>query len=268
VTASADGVTLYAIDEVTGIVNWKTPALKGAGGSAATVGADGVYVTYDCQYYKFDTATGAPLWHADRGCSSGGGAHTPVYDRGNLYVRDDRESRDDWDVVVNAANGHIKQPMQTYATPAFWKNPAGGSLEFTRYNSYPFGNVYAANTRTGETVWSFSGDGHLSSAPIIVNDTLVVGSGTGELYLLDAATGEERWSTNVGAPIQFSGEQSCCETIYAGLGAGEDTLLIPASNLLAAYVSGKSRQVGDTRSPARISKKEKPEAKRLPAQRS
>ena len=44
----------------------------------------------------------------------------------------------------------------------------------------------------------FKGDGQLATNPIVVNNTVYEGSGSGNLYAVSVSTGTEEWSTNFG----------------------------------------------------------------------
>jgi len=227
VGGAGSGGTLYAVDESTGHVNW-TQGVANGDDSSPAVGNKGVYVTYPCQYYKFDPGSGATLWHTSRGCDGGGG-DTPVYFDRRLYVRDWAEGN----VVLDAGNGGILGPLTANAAPAFWQSSSGQKLELSLYG----GALNAIDLATGTAVWSFAGDGGLDSAPITINGSVVIGSSSGNLYLLDAASGGQLWSGNAGAPIGGSG--GCCAEPVTGLAAAENRLIVPASTRLVAYVSEK-----------------------------
>jgi outer membrane protein assembly factor BamB len=81
-------------------------------------------------------------------------------------------------------------------------------------------------------LWSFAGDGDLTSAPLVVNQTIYIGSNSGTLFGLNAS-GQQIWSTNVGAPIPPPAEGAA--TIITGLGAGDRLLVVPTEHILAAY---------------------------------
>src|SRR5215472_7859106 len=67
-------------------------------------------------------------------------------------------------------------------------------------------------------LWSFAGDGGLQSAPVIVNQTIYIGSSSGTLFGLNTS-GQQIWSTQVGAPIPAPDEQN--GVLITGLGAGD-----------------------------------------------
>ncbi len=81
-------------------------------------------------------------------------------------------------------------------------------------------------------LWSFAGDGSLSSPPLIVNHTIYIGSYSGTLFGL-STSGQQVWSTQVGAPIPYPDEWNA--TLTTGLGAGDRLLIVPAGSILAAY---------------------------------
>ena len=68
------GGALFAVDELTGDINWTAPVMNG-GLSSPALGGGGVYVTYFSQYYKFDPVTGGQLWHVDGGEEGGVAVH-------------------------------------------------------------------------------------------------------------------------------------------------------------------------------------------------
>jgi outer membrane protein assembly factor BamB len=55
------------------------------------------------------------------------------------------------------------------------------------------GNIYALDADTGEQLWAFKTGSWVESSPAIVNGVLYCGSNDGNLYALDAKTGEQRW---------------------------------------------------------------------------
>jgi len=80
------------------------------------------------------------------------------------------------------------------------------------------------------TVWSFTGDGGLVTSPIIVDQAVIVGSSSGLVYALDAATGAQLWTTNVGSALS-----SGTGNVISALAAGDGLLVVPAGNTLSAF---------------------------------
>jgi len=81
-------------------------------------------------------------------------------------------------------------------------------------------------------LWSFAGDGGVQSTPLVVNQTIYIGSNSGTLYGLNAS-GQQIWSTQVGAAIPAPDEQNA--TLTTGMGAGDGLLIVPTASVLAAY---------------------------------
>ncbi|MCE2687540.1 MAG: PQQ-like beta-propeller repeat protein [Rickettsiales bacterium] len=66
--------------------------------------------------------------------------------------------------------------------------------------------LYCLNSRTGEIIWIHSASISSlslvgSSAPIIFQDFIIVGYSSGEIYKLDIANGEVKWSRNLNVKI-------------------------------------------------------------------
>jgi outer membrane protein assembly factor BamB len=64
------------------------------------------------------------------------------------------------------------------------------------------GKVYALDARTGVEAWSAELGGSIVTAPTVANGVVYVGARDGNLYALDAASGERLWSYSTGMPIQ------------------------------------------------------------------
>lgn len=87
----------------------------------------------------------------------------------------------------------------------------------------------------GTTVnWSFGGDGQLTTAPIVLNGYVYVGSGNGNLYAVNAATGQQAWTANVGAAIPAPDEQNVSQPL-TGMAAAQGLFVVPAGTTLVAY---------------------------------
>jgi outer membrane protein assembly factor BamB len=224
---SGTGGTLYAVRESDGQLLATQSTMVGDHSSPALSG-DGVFVTYACnQDYSFAQTTLAPLWHYSGPCYGGGGK-TPVYADGRVYTRDFNG-----DLVLDALTGSF---IRNYGpTNGGGYAPAvDGQAIFTTFPA----NMLTAQSLDGTPLWSFTGDGQLNTAPLIVNNGMarlaIVGSWWGQLYALDAATGTRIWSTDVGAPISGADEQNVSSPL-AGLGVGQGLIVVPALNTLSAY---------------------------------
>ena len=218
------GGTLYAVDAATGQVLW-TQSVENGDNSSPALSRTSVFVSYaGPQVYAFNRSNGAPLWHYDSGIEGGGGKTAVLAPGNRLYTRDFGGS-----YVFDGDTGSILDTFGSSTAPAF----ANGDGLFL-YNDA----LEARNAVTGTLLWSFLGDGQLSSAPIVVTSRVGThvyeGSASGMLYALDLADGSVDWSANVGAGIPGPDEQNVSQPL-TGLAAGEDLLVVPAGNLLVAY---------------------------------
>lgn len=219
VAGSGSAGTLYAIAESNGSILWQATVWNGQNSSPA-VSDDGVFVSYPGQVYKFSPVSGVPLWHYN-GSGSGGGGYTAVYANGRLYARDWTQSTA---LVFDAINGGILGNFTSAQIPA---------ISTTTGFYLSSGTLRAITTSTNAEAWHFVGDGSLVSAPIQVNNTVIIGSASGNVYALDASSGSQVWSANAGAAIAASTDMTAMQ--LTGLGVGEGYLVVPASTILTAW---------------------------------
>ncbi len=223
VGGAGSGGTLYAVDEQNGGVLWMS-SVRNGDKSSPSLSDDGVFVSYPCQVYKFDPFLGSLLWHYDGPCSGGGGK-TSVYSSGRLYVRDTASNPDG--TIFNADNGSI---VGTFGGNGIVPIPA---FSATAGFFQMYGTLQSVDPATMHINWSFAGDGHLVSAPIVIDQVVIVGSMSGMVYALDATSGLQVWSGSAGAAISAPDEQNAL--ILTGFGAGEGYLVVPAGNSLTGW---------------------------------
>jgi outer membrane protein assembly factor BamB len=200
---------LQAFDELTGAQVWQNYFGGTSGTVAVTV--DGIYGAAPCTPVDFQPATGEVIWSTNTGCEGGGGA-TPVVGGGKVFAP----------IGVSSYGGNI------------YDAESGALLGAFSYSSLPAvtsSNAYAlfGSTLRGlvlsnnQVLWSFAGDGGLATSPVVVNNYVFVGSSSGTLYALDAASGavQKTWSLGA-APTALS--------------AGDGLLIVPAGNTVNAFV--------------------------------
>ncbi len=216
------GGTLYAVSEATGEVAWTAPVANGQNSSPA-VDSNGVYVTYAAdQDYAFNPFTGALLWHHGTG-AEGGGGKTPVLAGGDVFGRDAGSGN----VVLSAADGTSVGSFPSTRAPAI----GGGQAYMLEGASLASVN----DSGLGTIAWTFTGDSMLDTAPLLVGNLVFEGSASGEVYAVDPS-GASVWSANAGSAIAAPDEQDVSQPL-TGLGAGEQTLIVPAGSTLVAYAS-------------------------------
>jgi len=223
VAGSGSGGTIYALRETDGALLWADSVVNGDDSSPALSG-DGVFVSYTCpNVYKFDRSLGTLLWQDGPAGCSGGGGRTAVYYQGRLYVRNTTSN-----VTGSIIDSQTGASVGSY--PAGPGPALAGSMRFTLAGQ----TLYAVDLQTGATLWTFSGDGTLSSAPIVVNQQVYEGATSGNLYALDAGSGQLLSTMAVGSSISAPDEQNVSQPL-TGLSAGDGLLVVPASTVLVAY---------------------------------
>jgi outer membrane protein assembly factor BamB len=207
---------LFAIDEGTGAIVWQQGVFSGSGSTPA-VTSQGVYVAAVCSTAGFAPSTGVPLFADNTGCSGGGG-DTAVIANNVLYSLNGDLSNG---IYVNATTGAQLGTFTADVVPAI-NSTTGFFLQSGTLNARSLSNY--------STTWSFKGDGGLVTSPIIVNQTVLIGSTSGQVYAVDAASGAQVWTANAGAAISAGNGN-----VLSGLAAGDGLFVVPAGNTLSAY---------------------------------
>jgi outer membrane protein assembly factor BamB len=228
VGGAGSGGTLYAVDESDGTVLATQPVMNGDDSSPALSGS-AVFVSYACnQAYGFATPSLSPLWHYSTFCEGGGGK-TTVYASGRVYTRDFFDN-----LVLDAATGNLIRSWAPRGSPT----PSAPAVDSTTIYSSRQGVLTAQAVADGSALWTFTGDGQLATAPLVLStqsgEFVVEGSASGQLYAVDASTGAAVWHTDVGTPMSNPEEQNLA-LVQTGLGAGQGLLVVPAGATLSAY---------------------------------
>ncbi|MGD0190400.1 MAG: PQQ-binding-like beta-propeller repeat protein [Rhizomicrobium sp.] len=208
------GGYLSAVDEATGDVQWIQP-VNGGMDSSPAYGDGGIFVTYPGQYYDFNPATGAVIWC---NCSDvyGGGGNTPVYFDRRLYVQDSYAGNSVWDAVTGVKEGSFDADLTS--SPAVF-----GKSGKTYGVSLKAGVLTCWSAKSNKVVWKFHGDRLFSTSPIVINGHVLIGSGSGEVFMVDGLTGRTEWSAQTGAPV-------------TSLAAGQGTLVAISGSIVTAFV--------------------------------
>ena len=224
VYTSGGGVgQVSALSESDGAVVWQMRVLGGDHSSPA-VATDGVYVTYACnQSYDFNPTSGTQIWHYATSCTGGGGK-TPVLNAGELYARDQAFAANP---ILDGATGMQVGQFVSATAPVI-----DGSLGlfFTDSNT-----LQARNLSTNQVLWTFTED-RPTTAPVVVNGYVYVGTAVGTLYALDEMTGREVYYDYAWTGITGPDESNVSSPL-AGLTVGEGLLAVPAGNELFVYGS-------------------------------
>ena len=215
------GSTFYAVSTQDGTVKWNAP-FQGSEHSSPAVTASAVYITDACNAVALSPSNGSEIWHTTSGCGGSFGT-TPVFFNSRVYIRNNNIGN----VALDAGTGIPVAEIQSIPAPAFH-----GSTGFFLNIS----TLEARDINTGVLKWSFTGDGTLSSAPIVVNGVVYVASTSGKLYAVSEDSGTNLWTGTVGASVDRPDERNVSVPL-TGLGAGEGLIVVPATNLVVAFQS-------------------------------
>ena len=212
----SNGPTVFGVNEGSGSIVWQQSTSSGTGSTPA-VTSQGVYISEPCSTDGFAPITGVSLFADNPGCDGGGGATAVVANNVLYSLIGDLGNG----TYVNATTGAQLGTFTADVVPAI-NSTTGFFLQS--------GTLNAKSLSDYSTLWSFKGDGGLVTSPIIVDQAVIVGSSSGQIYALDATTGAQLWTANVGGTI-YSGNGN----VISGLAAGDGLLVVPAGNTLSAF---------------------------------
>ena len=227
------GATVYAINEANGSILWQTNT-NGSDWGAPSVGKNDVYVSYPCQDYRLKRTTGAVKWNYNGGCDGGGGSPTALYGD-QLYTSDLSVSGDVVGAVQSIRTGAIIYSTISLADSYAYERGVGFSYPPAFLKQLGFfvtnNGLFALRRDTGAQAWSFTGDGQISPAAIVVNDDVIAASEAGHLYVLDGVSGRllQTITLPAGSAQGYGG-------VPNGLAAGEGIIVVPYYQTLTAYV--------------------------------
>ena len=213
------GGTLYALNDATGAVSW-TARVENGDASSPTITVDGVYVSYPCQTYDLNPTTGAYIWNNSNGCEGGGGA-TGAYANGVYYSPNNSSGYSG--MSFDAETGNFLSSYSASQPPAF-----GAAIGYFLQSN----TLSAIGLSDSVIRWTFTGNGTLVTAPIVVNNYVFIGSSFGNLYGLDAATGAQVWQVSLGGTPN-SGQWM--QLGQSGLAAGDGLLAVPVGSTLQMF---------------------------------
>jgi outer membrane protein assembly factor BamB len=216
----------FALNESTGAVTWFT-RYSAAGNSSPAVSANGVYVDFTCGAYAYNPTTGQQLWSALPRCSSGIGGATPFLAGNTVFAPTPMTSADSGsmlDTTTGASTG-----TYSAAVPPVFDAQTGYFVQPNQPGGQ--GNLQAITLSSNTVKWTFTGESFVCSAMVISQYVIAEGC-SGRLYGLDAATGQQLWVTNPGAPASWN---FTSQSPLQGMAAGDGILVIPAGTKLVAY---------------------------------
>jgi hypothetical protein len=166
--AANTGTYVIAIDEGSGSTLWQQSVSSGTGSTPA-VTCQGVNIAVPCGTVGFALLTGTSLFADSGGCEGGGGTTAVVAN--NVFYSLMGEPANG--IYVNATTGAQLGTFMADVVPAI--GPTSGFF-------LKSGTLNAKSLSDNSALWSFQRDGGLVSSPIIVNQAVIVGSSSGQLY--------------------------------------------------------------------------------------
>ena len=195
---------LYALDVATGETRWtfdtgwpvrRAPTVVGGrvfvGAGVSPVGALSGPIG---AVYALDAASGDLLWEARIPAVDS----SPTVVNGTVFVGDS----DGLVHALSAASGGSLWTAEVAADSAVRSSPT--VVDGTVLVGGQAG-VYALDVVTGDTRWLFETEQAVRSSPTVADGRVVVGRIDGSVSAVTAATGEERWTTELGPrPVRSS----------------------------------------------------------------
>ena len=194
-----------------GSVAWKFKT-QGRVVSSPLVTGDAVYFgSSDNNLYSVNRADGSLRW---KFATKGAVNSSPAFAGGIVYVN----SNDGRFYAVDAATGKEKWNFKTAGEHRFTAPGIHGGQPRTETMADPFdmllsspaiangvvyfgsgdGNVYALDAATGEAKWTFKTGNVVHASPAVANGAVFIGSWDRNLYAIDAKSGKEVWRFQTG----------------------------------------------------------------------
>lgn len=212
---------LSAVDEVTGTILWTTNGGTTEFASPA-VSSEAVYFmdSYYCNAFAYEPLTGKKIWQQTGAQCNYAFGYTPVIKNGVFYGRT-AGAANLFDATAGTTDGQLPTEL----------GPSITDTAFIALNS-----ATLSSTRLSDHVqnWAFTGDGTLSTAPVVVNNIVFAGSTSGKVYGVDATTGLQVWLGVAPRGINPDSENGGPQP-PAGPAAGENLLVFPSSSSLTAW---------------------------------
>jgi outer membrane protein assembly factor BamB len=211
---------LSAVAEATGNIMWTTISAGSTDWDSPAISSEGAYVeSGGCLAGAYKPSSGTPIWEAQSPCVGPWG-YTSIVKNGILFGRTGRSL-----TLFDAATGIQTGELGSGSAPAVTSTAVialnSGTLSSTRLSDLA-------------PTWTFSGDGQLVTAPVVVNDTVFVGSKSGNVYGLEAGTGSQVWVGMSPQPINADSENGG-PMPPSGPAAGEDLLIFSTGHGLVAW---------------------------------
>jgi eukaryotic-like serine/threonine-protein kinase len=198
------------VPRLTGL-KWKFKAQGPVISSPAVVDGVVYFGSVDHFVYALDQTTGAQRWKQKTG---GRVTSSPAVVNGRVFIG----SYDGQLYALDAASGEVKWKFNTEGERRFAAKHLHGAQPAAETMPDPFdfylssaavvagvvyfgsgdGNVYAVDAGTGQSKWIFHTGDVVHASPAVAHGVVYVGSWDSYFYAIDAATGKEKWRFKTG----------------------------------------------------------------------
>lgn len=180
--------------------------------SSAAIDADTVYFgSDDRSLYAVDINTGAKKWSFAAGgkirstpAVSGGLVYFISFDA-KVYALDAKSGEKKWEFVTSGERNYEAKGIHgsvpaTQTMPDFWDTyeSSPAVVDGVVYVGSGDGNMYAIDAATGALRWKFATGDVVHSSAAVVDGVVYFGSWDANFYAVDAATGAEKWRFKTG----------------------------------------------------------------------
>jgi outer membrane protein assembly factor BamB len=227
-SSNGDGVSARRQED--GALLWEHDVQVLSETPTPSLSRDTVFVAADCPPFlsRIRRADGALLTPDVGNCDGAYGA-PPIVAGDRVYMSNPVEAAGIYDAGNGARVGSLDSGAVRAVSPT-----VAVSLHADPPDVFPVvmpRRLAGLRPRDGRPMWRFRGDGYLDSTPLIVGQTVYVGSGSGRVYGVNARTGRVRWRGDAGAPVLGPGSGG----LVPALAASDGLLLVPALGRLVAF---------------------------------
>ncbi|MCO5315746.1 MAG: PQQ-binding-like beta-propeller repeat protein [Solirubrobacterales bacterium] len=139
-----------------------------------------------------------------------------------------------WDIQKDKRN--VGPPSDTTA-PAYFRGKV--------YVAFMAGTLAALDAKTGRVDWKRDMHSQLESSPVVVDNTLYIGSDKALLYAIDAQNGQIKWTYDAGAPVKSSPSVAGGRVIFANYSGSMFSLDARTGNRVWSTNTTKVAPFGD-----------------------
>lgn len=192
-------------------VKWRFHTAGYVFSSPAIAGGTAYVGSTDHNLYAVDIASGTLKWKfptqsriMSSPAVSNGLVYVGSYD-GNFYAVDVTSGKEKWHFATAGerrfAAKHLHGALpatETMPDPFDIYLSSPGVVDGTVYFGSGDGNVYALDAASGKLKWKFATGDVVHASPAIADGTVFIGSWDSYFYALDAATGQQKWRFKTG----------------------------------------------------------------------